>query len=153
MKSELIFQMWQLHLNSIRPTFDRLTADNRQKRLTPDTVSYGFNALHTVETMILLGNSVLGSQLNVPFSTYRANDEGREIDPTAVKRMFDEGVASIAEAISQLPDEAWDETIQTMIGSIPRLQGFLFLMHHNSHHVGQMVQTNKKGILPATEFI
>lgn len=148
MKTELILQMWNYHLNSVRPTFDRLTDENRKKRLTPETTSYGFNALHTAETMFMLGRIALGGELTVPYTTYRATDEGREIDPQQVRALFDQGVEFVTNGIKQIPDEGWDQLVKTPWGEIPRLQALLYLFHHDSYHVGQMVQTNKKG----TEF-
>ena len=145
MKSELILQLWNFHLSSIRPSFDRLTSENRRKRLTAETTSYGFNALHTAEAMVMMSRFILGVESNVPYSTYRASDEGRDIDPQQVRQLFEEGAEAIANAIRQTPDEAWDEPVQPPWGEVPRLQALMFLLHHNSYHVGQMVQTNKKG--------
>ena len=112
MKSELILQLWNFHLSSIRPSFDRLTSENRRKRLTAETTSYGFNALHTAEAMVMMSRFILGVESNVPYSTYRASDEGRDIDPQQVRQLFEEGAEAIANAIRQTPDEAWDEPVQ-----------------------------------------
>lgn len=145
MKTELILQMWNYHLNAIRPSFERLSDENRKNRLIAATTSYGFNALHTAESLFMFGRFVLGVETTVPYTTFKATDEGQEVDPEQVRALFDQAVNVVTDAIRQIPDNDWDTIIKTPFGEITRLQGLMYLLHHDSYHVGQMVLAYKKG--------
>ena len=95
--------------------------------------------------MFFFSNMLFGTPMTFMPKTVRVADEGHPIDLDHVNTLVHQAVGTLTTAISQVTDEQWDERLTSPLGEMSRLQGFTYLMHHNSHHIGQMVQALKKG--------
>ncbi|GAB3993366.1 hypothetical protein GCM10028807_28410 [Spirosoma daeguense] len=146
MTTESILQMWQMSQGpSLGPT-RKLSDATYHNRLTPETASAGFIALHTAEVMHRFASMLFGRPVTIPLQTVGgAIDEGISLDLESVKQSVEDAFAMIAGHIPQLTDSQWAEPIPSPFGEWPRVQVLLFLMHHNSYHAGQIAQAAKKG--------
>ncbi|GAB3693223.1 hypothetical protein GCM10027592_12870 [Spirosoma flavus] len=146
MTTESIQQMWQMSQSpSLGPT-RKLTPATYRNRLTPETASAGFIALHTAEVMHRFAFMLFGRPVSIPLQTVGGvSDEGQSLDLAAVQQAVEDAFAMITEHIGKLTDEQWAEPIPSPFGDWPRVQVLVFLMHHNSYHAGQIAQAAKKG--------
>lgn len=145
---ELLARQWGVNQLTIMGPINKLTAETARHRLTPDTASAGFIALHTGEAMHRFARMIFNydSPLETQ-ATGGVSDDGRVLDLTMVHQTINSGFELIAEQIKQTPDEQWTEIVSTPFGEIPRMSVLQFLMHHNSYHCGQIAQAVKKGKL------
>ena len=148
MTTELLANLWRNNQASAAGLIQKLTPDNYQKRLTPDTASAGFIALHAAESMHGFAKILFGREITIPTQTTGGvSDDGRTLDLTQVQQAVTDAYAMIAEHIRQTSDEEWAEVIPTPFGETSRMGVLAFLMHHNSYHAGQIAQAAKKGQL------
>lgn len=148
MTTELLANLWRINQTSAAGPIRKLTADTSRNRLTPETASAGFIALHTAEAMHRFANIMFGREIAIPIqATGRVTDDGRILDLASVQQAVDEAYAMIAEHIQQTSEAQWAEVIPTPFGDTPRMGVLAFLMHHNSYHAGQISQAVKKGQL------
>ena len=146
MTTELLTQIWLTNQNSVVGPIRKLTLENYRNRLTPETASAGFIALHTTEAMHRFANMLFGREISIQTQTVGGvSDEGNLLDLTQIQQAVSDSFAMIAEHIGQTSDGQWAEIIPTPFGDVPRMQVLVFLMHHNSYHAGQIAQAIKKG--------
>ncbi|MBD2756889.1 DinB family protein [Spirosoma validum] len=146
MKTEFVSQIWQLSQGPALGPTRKLTPANYRNRLTPETASAGFIALHTAEVMHRFANILFDHPINIPIQTMGGvSDEGSPLNLPAVQQLVEDSFAMISDQIQHLPDAAWAETVTSPFGELPRLQVLMFLIHHNSYHAGQLAQAVKKG--------
>jgi uncharacterized damage-inducible protein DinB len=146
MTTQLLAQLWQFNQASAAGPVRKLTPDNYRHRLTPDTASAGFIALHTAEVMHRFASMLFGRAVSIPLQAVGGvSDDDRPLDLTAVLKLYDESFAMIADHIQQTSDEQWAEMVPSPFGEVSRMQLLTFLMHHNSYHAGQIAQATKKG--------
>ncbi|GAB2603998.1 DinB family protein [Spirosoma areae] len=146
MTTELLTQIWLTNQNSAVGPVGKLTPENYRHRLTPETASAGFIALHTAEAMHRFAKMMFGREISIqPQTVGGVSDEGKPLDLAAVRQAVNDSFAMIAEHIRQTSDDQWAEIIPTPFGDVPRMQVLVFLMHHNSYHAGQIAQAIKKG--------
>ncbi|MFD2935563.1 DinB family protein [Spirosoma flavum] len=146
MTTEFLTQLWQLNQTPAQGPIRKLTPDNYRNRLTPETASAGFIALHTAEVMHRFAQILFGRELSIhPQASGGISDEGNPLDLVSVQQLVNDSFAMIAGYIQQTSDTQWAEIIQSPFGEVSRLQGLTFLMHHNSYHAGQIMQAIKKG--------
>lgn len=146
MTTELLANLWRINQLSAAGPIQKLTPETCRNRLTPDTASAGFIALHTAESMHGFAKILFGRALTIDTQTTRGvSDDGRVLDLASVQRAVDDAYAMIAGHIGQATDAQWAEVIPTPFGDTPRMGVLAFLMHHNSYHAGQIAQAVKKG--------
>ncbi|MVM39178.1 DinB family protein [Spirosoma sp. HMF3257] len=146
MTTELLSQLWQMSQGASQGPIRKLTPDNYRNRLTPETASAGFIALHTAEVMHRFANMLFDREISIPIqATGRVSDEGKPLDLVAILQLVEDSFAMIADQIHQTSDDQWAEIISSPFGEVPRMQMLTFLMHHNSYHAGQIAQAIKKG--------
>lgn len=146
MTTELLSNLWRINQATAAGPIQKLTPDTYRNRLTPDTASAGFIALHTAEAMHSFAKMLFGRDMTIEVQAMGGvSDDGRPLDLASVQSMVTDGFAMIAEHIRQTPDEQWAEVIKTPFGDTPRMGVLAFLMHHNSYHAGQIAQAAKKG--------
>ncbi|MBD2700743.1 DinB family protein [Spirosoma sp. BT702] len=146
MTTESIRQMWQMSQAPSLGATRKLTPATYRHRLTAETASAGFIALHTAEVMHRFAYMLFGRPVSIPLQTVGGvSDEGQPFDLVAVQQSVEDAFAMITEQIGQLTDEQWAEPIPSPFGEWPRVQVLIFLMHHNSYHAGQIAQAAKKG--------
>jgi uncharacterized damage-inducible protein DinB len=146
MTTELLTQIWLTNQASAQGPIRKLTPDNYRNRLTPETASAGFIALHTAEAMHRFARMLFGREITIQPQTFGGvPDDGKPLDLATIQQVVDESFAMVAEQISQTTNEQWSEIISTPFGDVPRMQALVFLIHHNSYHAGQIAQAIKKG--------
>ena len=146
MTTELLANLWRINQLSAAASIQKLTPDTYRNRLTPDTASAGFIALHTAESMHGFAKILFDREVSIERQTIKGvSDDGRVLDLALVQQMVNDAYAMIADHIRQTTDEQWAEVIPTPFGDTPRLGVLAFLMHHNSYHAGQIAQATKKG--------
>ena len=146
MTTNLLSQIWLANQNAAQGPIRKLTPDNYRNRLTPETASAGFIALHTAEVMHRFATMLFGRELGVQMQTVGGvSDEGNPLDLAAVQQMVSDSFAMIADHIQQVTDEQWTEMVTSPFGEVSRMQLLVFLMHHNSYHAGQIAQAIRKG--------
>lgn len=146
MTTELLANLWRINQLSAGGPIQKLTPETYRNRLTPDTASAGFIALHAAEAMHRFARILFGRELTIEMqATGGVSDDGRPLNLASVQQAVDEAFAMVAEHIGQTTDEQWAEVIPTPFGDTPRMGVLAFLMHHNSYHAGQIAQAVKKG--------
>ncbi|GAB3789571.1 hypothetical protein GCM10028818_58390 [Spirosoma horti] len=146
MTTELVTQLWQFNQGAASGAIRKLTPENFRNRLTPETASAGFIALHSAEVMHRFASMLFGRELGIELQTTGGvTDDGKLLDLAAVKQLVEDSYAMIAEHIQQTDDTQWAELIQSPFGEVSRMQLLTFMMHHNSYHAGQIAQATKKG--------
>lgn len=154
MITELLGQLWHSNQQAVFGLVQKLTADNYRNRLTPETASAGFIALHTAESMHSFARLIFGRPISITPQTSRGiADTGQVLDLAMIQQLVADSYAMIAEQITQTTDEQWAEIITSPMGERSRQQMLAFLMHHNSYHAGQIVQAMKKGHVYETEIL
>lgn len=146
MTTELLANLWRINQASVAGPIQKLTPETYRNRLTPDTASAGFIALHAAESMHGFARILFGRDMTIDAQTTRGvSDDGRVLDLLQVQQAVADAYAMIAEHIQQTSDEEWAEVISTPFGDTARMGVLAFLMHHNSYHAGQIAQATKKG--------
>lgn len=146
MTTELLTQLWQFNQSAASGPIRKLTPETFRNRLTPETASAGFIALHSAEIMHRFAVMLFGRDLSIELQAIGGvADDGRLLDLATVKQLVDDSYAMIADHIRQTDDSAWTELVQSPFGEVSRMQLLTFLMHHNSYHAGQIAQATKKG--------
>ncbi len=145
--TQLLSQLWQSNQQTVLGPIQKLTPDTYQNRLTPDTASAGFIALHTAEGMHGFATMIFGRPMSIQPKLGRgATDTGEPIDLEAVQQLTADSFAMVATEIQKITDdEQWATVIASPMGQLTRMQMLAFLMHHNSYHAGQIMQAMKKG--------
>lgn len=146
MTTELLSQIWLANQNAAQGPIRKLTPDNYRNRLTPETASAGFIALHTAEVLHRFASMLFGRDVTIELQAVGGvSDEGKPLDLDTVQQLVTDSFAMIADHIPQTTDAQWAEIIPSPFGDVSRMQGLVFLMHHNSYHAGQIAQAVKKG--------
>ncbi len=146
MITELLGQLWRSNQQAVLGPVQKLTPETYRNRLTPNTASAGFIALHTAEGMHGFAAIIFGRPMSItPQAGRGATDTGQLLDLTMVQQLMADSYAMVAEQIAQTTDEQWAEVVTSPMGERSRQQMLAFLMHHNSYHAGQIVQAMKKG--------
>lgn len=146
MTTEFLAKLWQINQTSTGGPIGKLTNENYRNRLTPETASAGFIALHTAEAMHRFAQMLFGRDVTIPIqASGGVSDDGHPLDLASIQQTVHEAYAMIAEHIAQTTDDQWAEIIPTPFGEVPRSSALAFLMHHNSYHAGQIAQAVKKG--------
>ncbi len=146
MTADFLANLWRINQLSAAGPIRKLTPATYRNRLTPDTASAGFIALHTAEAMHRFAHIIFGREITIPMqATGGVSDDGRTLDLASVQQAVEDAYAMVAEHIGQTSDAQWTEVIPTPFGETPRMGVLAFLMHHNSYHAGQIVQAAKKG--------
>ncbi|WP_018618349.1 DinB family protein [Spirosoma luteum] len=146
MTTQLLSQIWLANQNAAQGPIRKLTPDNYRNRLTPETASAGFIALHTAEVIHRFASMLFGRDVTITLQAVGGvSDEGKPLDLAAVQQLVTDSFELIADHIQQVSNEQWTEVISSPFGEVPRMQLLVFLMHHNSYHAGQIAQAIKKG--------
>ena len=146
MTTELLANLWRINQLSAAGPIQKLTPETYRNRLTPDTASAGFIALHAAESMHGFAKILFDRDVTIETQTAKGiSDDGRVLNLSSVQQAVDDAYAMIASHIRQTTDQQWAEVIPTPFGDTPRMGVLAFLMHHNSYHAGQIVQAVKKG--------
>ena len=146
MITNLLGQLWHSNQQAVLGPVQKLTADTCRNRLTPNTASAGFIALHTAEAMHGFAAMIFDRPMGiVPQASRGVTDTGQVLDLAMIQQLMADSFAMVAEQIAQTTDEQWAEIIASPMGERSRQQMLAFLMHHNSYHAGQITQAMKKG--------
>ena len=115
--AELLAQLWQINQTTVSGPIRKLTPDTYRNRLTPETASAGFIALHTAEVMHRFAKTLFGREVSILFQTTGGfSDLGNPLDLASVQRAVDESYAMIADHVRQTSDEQWAEVIASPFG-------------------------------------
>ncbi|MEK7725469.1 MAG: DinB family protein [Acidobacteriota bacterium] len=126
-------------------TFNKLTAENAEFRLTENSASAGFYYRHIGEIIFLLA-SFLGVQSDVQNTTMGETDSGQGNDVEASKKLVEAGFVLLDKLVEETSDEVWLETIETpFFGTVTRIRLFSHILFHNSNHCGQISLILAKG--------
>ena len=146
MTTELLANLWRINQASVAGPIQKMTSETYRNRLTSDTASAGFIALHAAESMHGFAKILFDRDMTIDTQTTGGvSDDGRMLDLAQVQQAVTDAYAMIAEHIQQTSDALWAEVIPTPFGDTSRLGVLAFLMHHNSYHAGQIAQATKKG--------
>lgn len=146
MTQQLLSNLWRINQATTQGPINKMTPENYRNRLTPETASAGFIALHAAEAMHNFAYMIFGREVTIRTRAVGGvSDTGEPIDLDELKQFVADSYTMIAEQITTVPDEKWAEVIATPFGDTPRLGVLAFLMHHNSYHAGQIAQAVKKG--------
>jgi uncharacterized damage-inducible protein DinB len=146
MTQQLLSNLWRINQATTMGPISKMTADTYRNRLTPETASAGFIALHAAEAMHNFAFMMFGRPVTIQTRAVGGvSDTGDAIDLDELKQFVADSYAMIAEQIKTVPDEKWSEILKTPFGDTPRMGVLAFLMHHNSYHAGQIAQAVKKG--------
>lgn len=101
----VLAQLWASNQLSAQGPIRKMTADNYRNRLTPETASAGFIALHTAEVIERFARMMFGRELTIQPQTLRVSDDGRPLNLDRVHQRVEDGFPMIAEHIQQTNDE------------------------------------------------
>ncbi|MBO0951415.1 DinB family protein [Fibrella forsythiae] len=147
---DIMARQWSVNQLTIMGPISKMTDESARFRLTPETASAAFIALHTGEAIHRFAKMIFNYDSSLEAQAMGGvTDDGRMLDLSVVMQVLNSGFALIAEQIKQTSDEQWTEIVATPFGEIPRMGVLQFLMHHNSYHCGQISQAIKKGKLHA----
>ncbi len=110
MTTELLTNLWRINQLSAAGPIQKLTTETYRNRLTPDTASAGFIALHTAESMHGFAKILFGRAVVIETQTTKGvSDDGRPLDLALVQQMVNDAFALITDHIRQTTDEQWAE--------------------------------------------
>lgn len=143
--NNLIVSMWEKNKFFYEANLSTLTNDNYLNRLTQDTSSGGFLALHTAESL-LYSVMLLGYPVQLPeLTTFGASDTGQGNDLDKVKSTFLFALETMTNAVKSFSDEDMTTIIDTYIGPITKAEFIAYTMHHTGYHLGQAASAIKRG--------
>lgn len=143
---DFVKRLWKVNQQTLCSALDTLTEENKKKRITANMRSAGFNMRHIAETQYALAKAIFGVPTDFEAFTFRTDDDGRDIDLEELRQFTRRSGKVIEEAIEQIGDAQWNETVKMPIGEISRLEAVGFLMNHTMHHTGQVMQAIKYGL-------
>lgn len=145
MQKELLNNILEQNKFTCSFTFNKLTAENVQFRLTENSASAGFYYRHIGEIIYLLA-TFLGVQTEVQNSTMGETDHGQGNDVEASKELVEKGFALLDKLVEASPETFWLEKIETpFFGTVTRIRLFSHILFHNSNHNGQISLILAKG--------
>jgi len=125
--------------------FNKVTKDNADYRLNPQSASVGFIYRHIAETIHLF-TTFLGHATQVRNTTMGDTDRGQGKDIEESRQMIDKGYQIWQQIIETTPDGQWLEMVDTpFFGKVTRARLFSHVLFHNSHHCGQISLTLSRG--------
>jgi uncharacterized damage-inducible protein DinB len=138
--------LWKQQRTFLQGAVNKLTEENKHKRLNTDTASAGFLMLHTVETIHLIAGMLFDQPMQIQASIQmREKDEGREIALAEIQEVLSAADVVMENVFQSFTDEKWQEKVSSPFGEITRLEGLGFLIYHTAYHVGQYMLTIKRG--------
>lgn len=147
--STLLLQIFEINVLKINGLLGRLTAENSQNRINPQTATAGFYMRHIAEAQLLLCKLFFDTTTELPYGapqTMRvASDDGRLFDVEETRQIMELGYDTIRKAIADTSEETWNAPKPTFFGEGNRIQGMARLINHSSHHCGQIELAIKKG--------
>lgn len=145
MQKELLNNILEQNKFTCSFTFNKLTAENIDFRLTENSASAGFYYRHIGEIMFLLA-SFLGVQTDVQNTTMGVTDHGQGNDVEANKELVEAGFAMLDNLVEESSESFWLEKIETpFFGTVTRIRLFSHILFHNSNHCGQISLILAKG--------
>lgn len=127
----------------------RLTPENSQNRINPQTGTAGFYMRHIAEAQIMLAKRLFGTETSLPygkpFTLGVAGDDGRLYDVAETKELMHVGYETIKHVIETMPDADWFNKIDSFWGNISLLDCLARTLNHSAHHCGQIELAIKKG--------
>jgi len=138
--------VWNRQRVFIGGVLNRVTEENKAKRLNEEVASAGFLALHTAEAIHLICNMVFSQPYREEITIgFHDIDEGRDISLQRIQDVLASADEVMDNVFDTFTTEKWEEVIDSPFGKISRLEGLGFLMYHTSYHIGQINLTIKKG--------
>ena len=126
-------------------SFNRVTEDNADIRLTNTAASIGFIYRHIGECINLFCQ-FFGVPTEVQNTTIGKTDEGQGKNIRESRQLIEEGFEKLHQLIESQPDEYWLGNVDTpFFGTIPRIRLFAHILFHNSHHAGQISMSLARG--------
>ena len=149
MTSLILNQIFDVNAQKINGLLDRLTPENSQNRINPQTGTAGFYMRHIAEAQIMLSKRLFGTETSLPYGKPLtlgvASDEGQLFDVTETKELMELGYNTIKQFVATVPDEGWAKTVNSFWGEISLLDCFARTLNHSAHHCGQIELAIKKG--------
>jgi hypothetical protein len=149
--STLLMQLFEINILKINGLLNRLTAENSQNRINPQTATAGFYMRHIAEAQILLCKLFFDAAPDLPYGapqTMRvASDDGRLFDVEETKQLMELGYEALKTAIAKTSTKTWNEPKPTFFGEGNRIQGIARILNHSAHHCGQIELAIKKGMV------
>lgn len=146
---ELLLSLWKQNQGILLRTFGKLNGDNMQFRVHPESSGAGFLFQHIAETNLAIAANAFGSPMTFkPQTLMGAKDEGQISDKAQIEALLQQAGKTIEDIISQASDQDLQTEVDTVLGKMTKWQVIGFLMHHSSHHHGQIAQALKRGFNP-----
>lgn len=145
MQKELLQNILEQNKFTCSFTFNKLTSENEDFRLTENSASAGFYFRHIGEIIFLLA-SFLGVQSDVQNTTMGETDSGQGNDVESSKELVEAGFVLLDKLVDETSEATWLETIETpFFGTVTRIRLFSHILYHNSNHCGQISLILAKG--------
>ena len=145
MQKELLKNMVMQNQMTSSYSFNRVTEDNADVRLTNTAASIGFIYRHIGECINLFCQ-FFGVPTEVKNTTIGKTDEGQGKNIHESRQLIEEGFEKLHQLIESQPDEYWLGNVDTpFFGTIPRIRLFAHILFHNSHHAGQISMSLARG--------
>ncbi|HAI74604.1 MAG TPA: hypothetical protein DCM08_00005, partial [Microscillaceae bacterium] len=104
---------------------------------------------HIAETNLAIAANAFGAPMAFkPQTLMGAKDEGQISDKAQIETLLQQAGKTIEDIISQASDQDLQTEVDTVLGKMTKWQVIGFLMHHSSHHHGQIAQALKRGFNP-----
>lgn len=126
-------------------SFDKVTEENANLRLSDKTASIGFIYRHIGETINLFGQ-FFGIPTDVKNTTIGQIDTGEHYDVSYSRGLIERGYQMLRDLVETSTEEDWLKPVDTpFFGTVSRVRLFAHVLFHNSHHAGQISMTLSKG--------
>ena len=146
MQKEILFGMVNQNLMTCSYALDRVTDENKDRRLNEKTASIGFIFRHIGETINMFGH-FFGIQTEVQNTTIGQIDTGKDYEIETSRTLIETGFGMLKKLVEETPDSDWLDQIDTpFFGTVSKARLFSHILYHNSHHCGQISMTLEKGV-------
>lgn len=150
MTNNILNQIFEVNIQKVNGILGKLTPENSQNRINPQTGTAGFYMRHIAEAQIMLCKRLFelgdGLPYGKPLTLGVASDDGRLYDVEETKQLLEVGYTTIKQVIETLTDEDWGRIMNTFWGDVSNLECFSRILNHNAHHCGQIELAIKKGM-------
>ncbi|OPA76213.1 hypothetical protein BVG16_18580 [Paenibacillus selenitireducens] len=141
MSFEAVLPVWRAVRDRFRKTMEGLQEEELTLRLSPDTSTIGFMLRHNAEVEYMFADWFFKKEApaSVTYLTAgRAKDEGQFHQLADLLRLLEASDLHVTEAMRSLPEEAWDQPVETMIGTSTPREALGRLLYHAGLHAGQI---------------
>ncbi len=146
MSFQSIMPIWQPTREKFQQSMQNLIEQEISLKLSEDSQSIGFILRHNAEVEYMFAEWFFGCKVpeGIEFHTSgRVKDEGQFADVSEVLIFLEEANNHLTEAMRVLPDEKWDEPVETILGTSTPREAIGRLLYHTGIHSGQISMIRK----------